>query len=349
MYRRIWRRHFLLWSQPHGTAAPSLRNFLLYVIFSTLIAGNANATSSAIWRHSSQKIFDSADDNFRLPYAPSTSLAYEPMDIVSRREFSRRSRSMPAQFEVTQRHPIHILFPLPDEIGSVAFNPFGITTELVRPVIDEALVEVYRRQLVPTSSVATHYADTKLSDAHGPNVAINQLWNNKLDCIIGYAFVYAMAIVARMTPFWVDMDSKGIPVITTIGLTTNLDNKDEYKFLTRISSPYKVMARMMMEYFETFNWHKMAYVFHDPRYGLVDGSQLPPGECYLLMSSIFQVLSKLHQQEHNNFNFNELHHDRLRKKLRDTLRRASHVANGKSHSAINSSFLHCTGVGRLVY
>ncbi|KAE9416200.1 hypothetical protein Angca_000327, partial [Angiostrongylus cantonensis] len=63
---------------------------------------------------------------------------------------------------------------------------------------------------------------------------------NRLDCIIGYAFVYALAPVARMCPYWQDDDSNGIPVITPIGLTMNLDNKMEYQTLTRISGPYKV-------------------------------------------------------------------------------------------------------------
>ena len=38
----------------------------------------------------------------------------------------------------------------------------------------------------------------------------------------GYAFVYALAPVARMSPYWRDNDSYGIPVITSVGLTSNL-------------------------------------------------------------------------------------------------------------------------------
>ncbi|PIO74778.1 hypothetical protein TELCIR_03200 [Teladorsagia circumcincta] len=87
--------------------------------------------------------------------------------------------------------------------------------------------------------MAVTYRDSRLSDAHGPNVAIQQLVKNRLDCIIGYAFVYALAPVARMCPYWQDDDSNGIPVISPIGLTMNLDDKTEYQTLTRISGPYK--------------------------------------------------------------------------------------------------------------
>jgi hypothetical protein len=36
-----------------------------------------------------------------------------------------------------------------------------------------------------------------------------------------------------MVPFWADADSNGIPIITTVGLASNLDNKNEYKLMTR--------------------------------------------------------------------------------------------------------------------
>ena len=103
-----------------------------------------------------------------------------------RTEFPRHTRTVrTAKFDISRRHPIHILFPLPLENGHLAYNPFGLTIDLARPVVDEALEDVYRRQLVPPDSFAIEFADTKLSDAHGPNVAVNALVNNKLDCIIG--------------------------------------------------------------------------------------------------------------------------------------------------------------------
>lgn len=88
-------------------------------------------------------------------------------------------------FFVTAEIPIHILFPLPTEQGPQELNPFGITIALTKPVVDIAVEEVYRRGLVSLNSLNIHFEDSKLSDAHGPNVAINQLVDNRLDCIIG--------------------------------------------------------------------------------------------------------------------------------------------------------------------
>lgn len=94
-------------------------------------------------------------------------------------------RHIKYKYEVSPEHPIHILFPLPTESGRKEVNPFGITIDLSKPVVDEAIDEVYRRQLVPLNSLSIHFEDSRLSDAHGPNVAINQLVDNRLDCIIG--------------------------------------------------------------------------------------------------------------------------------------------------------------------
>uniref|UniRef100_A0A1I8BL39 Uncharacterized protein n=1 Tax=Meloidogyne hapla TaxID=6305 RepID=A0A1I8BL39_MELHA len=76
---------------------------------------------------------------------------------------------------ISEEYPIHILFPLPTNDGRRNENPFGITILKAKPVVDEAVEDVYRRQLVPQNSLQIHFEDSKLSDAHGPNVAINQL------------------------------------------------------------------------------------------------------------------------------------------------------------------------------
>ncbi|KAK5965069.1 hypothetical protein GCK32_016217 [Trichostrongylus colubriformis] len=74
-------------------------------------------------------------------------------------------------------HPVHITVPLPLEDGTEELkNPFGLSILKVRPVIDLALDDAYRKfQYVPPDSMAVTYRDSRLSDAHGPNVAIQQL------------------------------------------------------------------------------------------------------------------------------------------------------------------------------
>ncbi|KAK6014544.1 hypothetical protein OSTOST_20071, partial [Ostertagia ostertagi] len=197
-----------------------------------------------------------------------------------------RDSSLLKRIAVSVIHPVHIIVPLPLEDDTEELkNPFGLTILKVRPVIDLALDDAYRKfQYVPPDSMAVTYRDSRLSDAHGPNVAIQQLVKNRLDCIIGYAFVYALA--------------PGIPVISPIGLTMNLDDKTEYQTLTRISGPYKVVAQSVVALFRYHNWARHVFLFHH-----VKGSAAAVGECFLLMASI-QIIN----MEHNFFTFNQNEH-----------------------------------------
>uniref|UniRef100_A0A915DWB7 Receptor ligand binding region domain-containing protein n=1 Tax=Ditylenchus dipsaci TaxID=166011 RepID=A0A915DWB7_9BILA len=272
---------------------------------------------------------------WRMPFAEANSVVHgsaEGSSLASHHfnPFSAGVLPKKFKFQVSESNPIHILFPLPKESGRKEVNPFDITIDLAVPVVEEAVNEVYRRQLVPMNSLKTHFEDSKLSDAHGPNVAINALVNNELDCIIGYAFVYALAPVARMSPYWRDKDSVGIPVITSVGLTSNLDNRNEYKLMTRISSPYKVIKDAVLALFRGMEWRMAAYVFHDQKHDTTNPS-LPYGECYLLMASLQPHLYKYNRMEHNYYIFNELNFNHER--MRENLRKASLHANGRlNHS-----------------
>lgn len=138
--------------------------------------------------------------------------------------------------------------------------------------------------------------------------------------------MYALAPVARMSPFWRDKDSNGIPVITSIGLTSNLDNRKEYQLMTRISSPYKVVRDAVVTLFKAKNWRNSAYLFHDLRHDNTNPS-IPYGECYLLMASLQPSLYRFNKMEHNYFMFNELKLNR--KRMEENLKKASMLTNGK--------------------
>ncbi|VDM96595.1 unnamed protein product [Thelazia callipaeda] len=220
---------------------------------------------------------------------------------------------------------MHILFPVPVKLGEPTKNPFGITMDLVVPVVEIALEDVYRDKLIAEHTLVAYFKDTQLSDAHGPNVAINQLVAGKLDCIIGYAFVYALAPVARMSPYWKSTTNNGIPVITTIGLTSNLDNRHEYKLLTRITSPYKVLTKAILMVFDQMKWLKVAYIFHEQRHGSANVN-IPYGKCYLKMASIQMQQYNRYKMDHNYFMFNELKVDRFQ--MQKILKKASDLCNG---------------------
>jgi len=132
-----------------------------------------------------------------------------------------------------------------------------------------------------------------------------------------------------MSPFWRDKDSVGIPVITSVGLTSNLDNRNEYQLMTRISSPYKVVKDAVIAFFLSMKWTRSAYLFHEQRADNENPS-IPYGECYLMMASIQPHLYKINRMEHNYFMFNELKLKRAR--LQEHLKKASLLSNGWFYS-----------------
>ena len=141
-----------------------------------------------------------------------------------------------------------------------------------------------------------------------------------------------------MSPHWEDNDSHGIPVITSIGLTANLDNRKEYQLMTRISSPYKVVKDAVIAVFMKFRWARTVYLFHDRRSGMTS-PDIPYGECYLMMASLEPYLSRFHRMEHNYFMFNELVYDR--KAMEEHLKKASMFSNGWFIDFL-LFFEHCT-------
>ncbi|PAV89274.1 hypothetical protein WR25_23796 [Diploscapter pachys] len=213
--------------------------------------------------------------------------------------------------------PVFILIPLPqDDHDRGGKNPFRLSIPKIRPVVDLAIEQVYRLDLVPANSLYVIYRDTKLSDAVGPNVAIEQYKKNQLDCIIGYAFVYALAPIARITRLW----GNGVPIITPVGMTNNLDDKGEYRLMTRINTPYKLMCQAVLKVFDHFEWKKHTFVFHT-----IKDPGVPVSECFLLLSSVKQILKDLFPALHNFFPFDE--HKLDREEFIEILKQSSFISN----------------------
>uniref|UniRef100_A0AC35U3J9 ANF_receptor domain-containing protein n=1 Tax=Rhabditophanes sp. KR3021 TaxID=114890 RepID=A0AC35U3J9_9BILA len=60
----------------------------------------------------------------------------------------------------------------------------------------------------------------------------------RLDAILGFSDFYSLATVAKVTPAL----GKGVPVITTAGMITQLGNKKIYPYLTRMHGSIAQMA-----------------------------------------------------------------------------------------------------------
>ncbi|CAI2322857.1 unnamed protein product [Caenorhabditis sp. 36 PRJEB53466] len=228
--------------------------------------------------------------------------------------------------EVSAVNPVHLVIPLPDNDDfSNGKNPFLFSSHKVKPLADLALERVYRERILPNNSINLIYRNSKLSDAIGPNVAVEQLLERKIDCIIGYAYGYALAPVARMSPYW----KNGIPIITPIGLTMSLDDKKEYQLMTRINSPYKVVSSAVSSLFKSYNWKRHIFMFHHAK-----SPTIAVGECFLLMASLQHPLRNIIEMQHNFFTFNEdsggnATVESRQNQFRTFLRSSSYIAKGE--------------------
>jgi hypothetical protein len=70
----------------------------------------------------------------------------------------------------------------------------------------------YSLQILPTGSLSLAFEDTQLSDAIGPQKILDHYCNQTVDAVMGMAYVFALAPVARMSQFW---GVGGVPVFTT--------------------------------------------------------------------------------------------------------------------------------------
>lgn len=126
-----------------------------------------------------------------------------------------------------------------------------------------------------------------------------------------------------MIPFWRDADSNGIPILTSVGLASSLDNKTEYSTMIRMTGPYKLTFRFFFNLFRQFRWRQAFYFYHNDRHQ-------SHSECFMLMTSLSQGLSSIFRSdsyEARNIEFNEMRENR--ENYRDKLRSASFKSNGE--------------------
>lgn len=240
-----------------------------------------------------------------------------------------------------------MLIPLPSAAGDPVKNPYRLTLAQAQPVFDIALDDVYDQRLVAVDSIRLHYRDTQLSDSVGPNLAVAMLCNGTLDVIIGFAYVYALAPVARMSATWTRTieigdfkhSAVGVPVLTTIGQVRTLSSRLEYRLLTRMSGTYTVLSAVVHQLFTENKWLNHAYIFHDKTAGGQAGGSSSGddaggfGDCFFQMDAIKQQLQVERPMVHNYFIFDENNTDQ-RSKVRQYLIDLSMISNGESKKAI---------------
>lgn len=172
------------------------------------------------------------------------------------------------------RLPIDIVVGLPTEEGNILRNPFRLTIPKAQPVFDVAVEDIYYRQkLLSDKSLRITYEDTLLSDAIGPQKMVNRYCNHSVDAIMGLAYVFALAPVARMSQYW----EKGVPVFTTSAMVDELGDRQSFPLLTRLMGTYRTLARMVLKLVQNLKLRRFHFFFNDQA---VHGNSQGRSECF---------------------------------------------------------------------
>lgn len=185
----------------------------------------------------------------------------------------------------TKNSTFDMLILLPENITDRIKNAFEMSIMLARPVVDLAIEHIEKNNILTDTSFIITYEDTECDVSTASNRAIRKHCENRLDSIIGFANAYCTSTAARLVRMW---NEDGVPVITTTGMTSSLDDKLELPTLTRMSGSYNLLGGALVSVIERFDWswNRVAFLYNNP--SQVNTSINMGTECY------FQVLGYKH-------------------------------------------------------
>ena len=148
----------------------------------------------------------------------------------------------------------------------------------VVPAIEMAVETVIQQGLLPDYHITINISDSQCSETYGPLAVIDMFKYNGAHVFFGPVCDYALAPVARFTPYW------NIPLLSAGGLVTAFDNKEVYTLLTRLNGGYSNAAFAIMAVAREFNWVRFGLIYHD--------TSAEKTDCYFKMEALFHELSR---------------------------------------------------------
>ena len=138
-------------------------------------------------------------------------------------------------------------------------NKFPWSLPLAGPGIKYALETVGSRRdfLEPVANLSVVWRDSQCSDIYGPLVAFDMYVNESVDAFVGPGCDYAVAPIARFSPYW------NKPVITGGALVHAFSDKSDYALLTRISGSYDKLGEAIASLFAGYNWTIAGMMYHN--------------------------------------------------------------------------------------
>ncbi|KAI3421126.1 hypothetical protein GPALN_014754 [Globodera pallida] len=215
--------------------------------------------------------------------------------------------------------PLNIVVALPDNVEhplNALRNPFRLSIPIARPVFDVAIDDITGKfQLLPSGAFQLAYEDTQLSDAIGPQRVVDHYCNHSVDAVMGLAYVYSLAQVARMSQFW---GVGGVPVFSTTAMVDELTDRAVFPLLTRLMGTYRTLGKMVHRLTTKLGINNFHFFFNEPA---LHGSQ-GRSECYFSLNAIKNMYN---QRTWTPVMFSERNTNRTI--FRDLLKKSSSLSN----------------------
>ncbi|XP_060073901.1 atrial natriuretic peptide receptor 3-like [Ylistrum balloti] len=150
---------------------------------------------------------------------------------------------------------------------------------MVEPAIEEAIVEVEKRGLLPFHGLNVTKYNTNCDAIRAP-VAAFHFMNDGGHAFFGPVCDYSLAAVARYAPSW------DLPVVSPGGLAQDFRDKEkEYQTLTRMGMAFDSMTRFLLAAIAHYRWPKLKLLY-DP-----DGQkEISERFCFLVASAIIKEI-----------------------------------------------------------
>ncbi|PAV90190.1 hypothetical protein WR25_17240 isoform B [Diploscapter pachys] len=228
--------------------------------------------------------------------------------------FSSKTRIIRAKNGRQVILPFNVLSVLPKEPSE--YNRYGLLIDRARPVFDVAAEDVVKKNLMPEGWINFTFVDDRMYE----QISLAERWatielfrayyENRLDAIIGFADNYGLATVAKVSAGL----RQGIPIITTIGIVSQLGSRMDFPFLTRMRGTDKALSATVYEIFgyhnvsadrnsssPPFQYTKVGLFFHAKRNARnraiqqeEEESQYVSTDCYFVLQSINKFFHKSH-------------------------------------------------------
>ena len=149
----------------------------------------------------------------------------------------------------------------------------------IEPAIEYAIQSINNSYLILQDVKWTvNYRNSECSEVTAPLKAIDLFVEKNVSVFLGPVCDYAVAPVARYSPYW------NIPIISPGANVIRFGNKTEYKLLTRIQGSYAKTAWFVDAVARAYNWSRIGMLFHN---NMAENDDLGKSDCFFALEPVY--------------------------------------------------------------